>query len=221
MRSRARAARAALLVPSLLLTAFVTAVGLASATPAAKPAPASTGAPPRVSSLANEPGYRPLVDPESASVALGRRLNAPLVKTPFTGGARGLDALGRAVCGGIHASSRDSLLRLCVTDREFKDVLWREFPQSRPATGVQWDDAWKILYARMHAGCSHAVRDYGGQRIDFVRFEVDSVQRFRNFRMYSGLTMVTRNDAGQEERMRWLRAVVERQGVYKIYSTED
>lgn len=213
----ARASRFLAIVCLLSLTSPATTVATAS-TPAAKPAPAAK---PRVSSLANEPGYRPLVDPESSSVVLGRRLNAPLVRTPFTGGAKGLDGLGRAVCGGLHASSRDSLMRLCVTDREFKDILWREFPQSRPVTGVQWEDAWRILYARMHAGCSHAVRDFGGQRFDFVRIDVDSVQSFRNFRMYSGITLVAKNDAGQEERMRWLRAVVERQGVFKIYSTED
>ena len=207
-------------------TAAAVSLTLLIASAGAGPSPARPATPtpepkPRVSSLANEPGYNPLVDAESSSVALGRRTNAPLVQSSFTGGAKSLDGLGRAICGAIHATSRDSLLGLCVTDREFRDVLWREFPQSRPVTGVQWDDAWKVLYARLHAGCSHAVRDHGGQMFGLVRVEADSVMRFRNFRMYSGITMVVKNDAGQEERWRWLRGVVERRGAFKIYSTED
>lgn len=172
-------------------------------------------------SVKDSPGWRPLVDPESSSVTLGRRLNAPLVRKPFRGGAPGLQGLGHAILRELHGAHQDSLLALCVTDDEFRDILWREFPQSRPAVGLQWDDAWRILYARLHAGSAHAVRDWGGHHYDFVRFECDSVTRYRNFRMYSRLTLVAKSDEGELVRMKWLRGVVERQGRCKIYSTED
>lgn len=175
----------------------------------------------RAVSVRDSPGWRPLVDPESTSVALGRRVSAPLVRKPFRGGAAGLQGLGRAILEDLHEAHSDSLLALCVTDEEFRDILWREFPQSRPAVGLQWDDAWKILWARLHAGSSHAVRDYGGHRYDFVALECDSVMRYRNFKMYSRLTLVARSDEGELVRMKWLRGVVERGGRCKIYSTED
>lgn len=209
-----------------------TAHGAASA-PAARPEPAGSRSvaakPPAAkppehhrSSLLDEPGYKPLVDPESSAVALGRRPNAPLVTKRFNGGATSMDDLGRRICRALHVQNRDSLLKLCVTDEEFEGILWREFPQSRPVTGVQWDDAWRILYARLHAGTGHAVRDYGGHWYEFVRFEeADTVQVFRNFRMHSGLTLVAKDDGGQLQRMTWLRGVVERKGAFKIYSTED
>ncbi len=172
-------------------------------------------------SVRDSPGYVRLFDPESASVAAGRRLNAPLVSRRFEGGARSLDELGRAVCRALHRTSRDSLLALCVRDDEFRDILWREFPQSRPAVGLTWVDAWRILYARMHAGCSHAIRDFGGHAYEFVGLEADSIARYRNFKLYSRLTLVARDDEGQIQRMKWLRAVAERRGSFKIYSTED
>ena len=172
-------------------------------------------------SVRDSPGWRPLVDPESSSVAIGRRLNAPLVHKPFHGGAPGLQGLGQAILRDLHGAHQDSLLALCVTDDEFRDILWREFPQSRPAVGLQWDDAWRILYARLHAGSAHAVRDFGGHHYDFVRLECDSIMRYRNFRMYSRLTLVAKSDEGELVRMKWLRGVVERQGRCKIYSTED
>jgi hypothetical protein len=216
--SRPRGHRlAGALLGVLLLTAAARATTPAT-TPAAAPAPAPAR---RVSSLRNEPGYKPLVDPESASVAAGRRLNAPLVSIPFKGGAPSLDELGRAVCRSIHSGSRDSLLALCVTEAEFRDILWREFPQSRPVTGVRWTDAWGILFARLRAGCSQAMRDNGGHWYEFQRFESDSISRFRNFRLHSGLVLVAKDDTGGIQRWRWLRSVAERKGSFKIYSTND
>ena len=55
-----------------------------------------------------------------------------------------------------------------------------------------------------------------------MRFEKpDSVGVYRNFRLLSGLRMIVRSDEGRTEEWRWVRAVVERKGVYKIYSLND
>jgi hypothetical protein len=184
--------------------------------------PADTTPPHRRASVHDSPGWKPLVDPESSAVTLGRRTNAPRVAMNFSNGAKSMDDLGRRICRAMQVERRDSLQKLCVTDMEFKTILWPEFPQSRPVTGVQWDDAWKILYARMNAGCGHAVRDYGGHWYQFIRFEsADPVQEFRNFKMHSNLVLVAKDDMGQVQRMKWLRGVVERRGSFKIYSTED
>jgi hypothetical protein len=172
-------------------------------------------------SVKDSPGYVPLADPESSAVRLGRRTNAPLVSKRFRGGAASLTELGRSVCWGLQHAQTDSLLNLCVTDGEFRDILWREFPQSRPATGVQWEDAWKVLYARQRAGVSHAKRDYGNHWYQLVSVKADSVSRFKNFTLHSGVTIVAKDDTGAMHEWKWLRAVAERKGRFKIYSTED
>jgi len=206
----------------MLLVATVALVIAGGSGRAGGGTPPDSAAPRHHVSVRDSPGWKPLVDPESASVALGRRQNAPAVTLPFTGGATSMADLGRRICRALQIQKRDSLAALCVTDTEFKDILWREFPQSRPATGISWDDAWVILGARMNAGCGHAIRDYGGHWYQFVRFEEgDTVQVFRNFRMHSKLVLVAKDDMGKVQRMKWLRGVVERKGSFKIYSTED
>lgn len=213
MRSRSHDA-----APWVIL-ALLTIMGAA---PPRQPATTAPSTPPHVSSLRNEPGYVPLVDPESASVTLGRRLNAPAVSQPFRGGAPGLEPLGRAICERLEQGQTDRLLELCVTDAEFRDVMWREFPQSRPAVGLTWVDAWRVLYARLHAGCSHAMRDFTGHHYTFTRFETgETPVRYRNFTLHNRLVLVARDEAGTLVRMRWLRSVAERRGVFKIYSTDD
>ncbi len=197
-----------------LVGAWLFVLGVAAAPDSATP-------PRRPPSVKDSPGYYPPSDPESLSEVLGHRQNVPLVRKPFRGGARSLDDLGRAICRHLHHVRMDSLMVLCVRDDEFRDILWREFPQSRPAVGLEWEDAWRILWARMHAGCAHAVRDYGGHYYQFLGFEGDTVLRFRNFKLHARLVLVARNDMGQTVRMKWLRTAAERKGAFKIYSTED
>jgi len=161
------------------------------------------------------------VDPESTSVLLGRRPNAPIVSAKFKGGGRSLDDLGRRVLAGINHDSRDSLWNLCVSREEFRDILWNEFPQSRPVTGLTWEDGWKTVWMRVVNGCSGAVRDYNGPLWTLVSVEADSVMQYKNFKMYSRMRLVARNDEDKVETMYWLRAVVERKGSFKIFSTDD
>ena len=108
----------------------------------------------RTPSIRDSPGWYPIVDPESMSVLIGRRTNAPLVSKPFRGGTRSLDELGRTICRLLRKSDRDSMMTLCIRDDEFRDILWREFPHSRPITGLTWEDAWISLTQRLMAGCS-------------------------------------------------------------------
>jgi hypothetical protein len=163
-----------------------------------------------------------IVDPESTSVLLGRRVNAPLVRTPFTGGATSLSGLGRQVTRIFeHAPQLDSLMAISVDQAEFREILWPEFPQSRPATGLTWEDAWGVLHARLLNGNNSALVGYAGRPCEFVRIEVDSVTAYKNFKLHNGVTLVTRNAQGELERQGWIRSIAERKGRFKIYSVRD
>ena len=164
----------------------------------------------------------PPSDPESASVRLGKRLGAPAVDADFEGGLGSLQAIGEAACHALQAQDADTLRALCVTEREFREILWREFPQSRPATGLTWQDGWTFLNARLQSGCQSAVGDFGRDTLQFVRFErTDTTAVFRNFRLHNGLVLVARAPGGEERRYAWLRSVAERRGRFKIYSVTD
>ncbi len=205
---------------SLLVVAVAWAQG-SNPTPATPAAPA-TAATARRPSVKDSPGYRPAHDPESLAVVLGRRTGSPLVRQRFHGGARSLDELGRRVCRALHHQQRDSLLALCVADSEFRDILWREFPQSRPATGLEWQDGWRILGARLRGGCGIALRDHGGRFLEYVRFEaIAPATRYRNFALHDRVTLIARNELGQLERLDWIRSIAERKGAFKIYSVKD
>lgn len=172
--------------------------------------------------LRNAPGYVPLFDPESASVTLGRRPNAPLVSMRFSDGAKSLDDLGRQVCWAVHHSSPDSLLRLCLTREEHHVILWPEFPQSRPVTGLVADDSWAYLGPRLRGGVSRLLGDRAGQHLTFVRWERrDTIALYKNFKLHNGMALIVRDERGAEVAIDAIRAVAERKGVFKIQSMRD
>jgi hypothetical protein len=210
------------LLPLLLAGLLVWAGTLGAAAPGthadstAKPAAAMPH------SVKDSPGWYPNVDPESASVRIGRRTNAPVVSMPFKGGLKSLDDVGRTVCRLLAHNDRDSLYAICVVDSEFREIMWREFPQSRPATGLQWDDAWRVLTMRLQSGCSDAVGEFGGHYYQFLRFErSDTTAKYKNFKLHNGLVLVVKNEQGETVKHGWLRSVVERKGRFKIYSVRD
>ena len=183
---------------------------------------ASTPLPSRPTTLRDSPGYYPPTDPESASVRLGRRTRAPRVSIPFEGGATSLDALGRALCWAAHHDDADTIAKLSISEGDFRRILWREFPQSRPATGMTADDAWQVISMRFQAGIHRFLSTYRHEPITFVRFDRrDTVAVFRNFRVHNGLTMVVRNAAGEEEAVDFVRGVAERRGRFKLQGVSD
>ncbi|MFI5371131.1 MAG: hypothetical protein ACHQ52_06190 [Candidatus Eisenbacteria bacterium] len=218
-RHRAASWRAPIALAILLALAIPPA---GSAIARAQGAAQESGTEPRHGSVTLEPGYYPPNDPESSSVRIGRRVDAPLVKKPFHGGARSLNELGRMVCHALDYEMADTLFALAVREDEFRDILWPEFPQSRPATGVTWQDGWLFLYGRMHAGSAQAIREWGGHVYQFIRFDrYDSTTHYKNFNLHNGLILVARDDEGNIQEFRWLRSAVERKGRFKIYSMKD
>jgi len=202
---------------------LVLAVALLAFAPPARSAADPPGHPPagHLVSVRDSPGYVPLHDPDSLAEVLGRRPDAPRVPMTFRGGERSLDALGRAVCHALHTGVPDSMLALCVRSDEFRVILWPEFPQSRPATGLRWDDAWVILWGRLNGGSVSSVREYEDHTRQFLRLEYTKMVPYRNFRLYNGVTIVAKNDEGRIEEITFIRSIAERRGRFKIYSMRD
>lgn len=207
---------------SALATATLLATALASPGTGARLTAIRTPAPPPAFSSAQWDSLRSAARYDSLVQALGRRPDAPRVKRPLHGGTGSLDDVGRAFCRAIHHSEVDSLYGLCVSEREFAEILWPEFPQSRPVTGLAAGDAWAFLWPRNASGIRSAVGDHAGRYLEFLRFERRvAPASYRNFRLHGGLVLVARNERAEEESFDFLRTVVERRGRFKIYSMRD
>lgn len=173
------------------------------------------------SRFAGRAGYHPPDDPESLSVLTGRR-DAPPVDLELSGGGSSLEDLARRLLAALRDRDERALHELRLSQREFAEICWPEFPESRPVTGVAVDDAWGMLLPQSLAGVSLAVGSYGGRELQLLRVETGGPFQYRNFVRHRGVLLVTRDaSSGEEHRLRFVPSVIERHGRFKALTYRD
>jgi hypothetical protein len=173
------------------------------------------------SPLEQSPGWTPPSDPESLSVITGRREAHP-VSGELEGGAPNLLALVEAALDAARRGDEDALHRLRATRSEFERFLWREFPQSRPVTNISAADAWSFLSSGSLAGANRAAAAWAGRDLEIVAIESSGRMEYTNFTMWRDLVVTVREAAtGEEHRITFLPAVVERHGRHKVLTYRD
>jgi len=176
---------------------------------------------PSRSPLVNSPGYYPPADPESMSVITGKR-DAPPVSLELSNAASSMDDLARLLLADINANDETAMHTLRVTKNEFRTICWPEFPNSRPITHLTVDDAWMFSITKSLAGVRHAVSSYGGRTLELIRVTSLPPIAYRNFNLYRGVTLVTRDYGSRMEvRLRFMPSVVERHGRFKALLFKD
>ena len=164
---------------------------------------------------------RPSITPDRPYPRSGRR-DAALETLGLRGSSRSLDAVGRAFVAALHDHNRPKLESLAISEEEFTTILWPEFPQGRPPAGILASEAWSFVERRNRGGMARALTEWGGRSLEFVRLERPlPVERYRNFRLHRGLVLWILDGDGCLEPLDVLRAVVERRGIFKIFSLSD
>ena len=173
------------------------------------------------SPLEQSPGYFPPDDPESMSVITGRREARP-VTGEFTGGAPTFETLLQAVLVAIERGDEGTLHALRVARAEFERYLWPEFPQSRPITNIQAADAWSFVQSGSIAGASRALGSYGGRRLTIRSIASSGRLPYTNFTLWRDIVLTARDESsGEIQTLRFLPAVAERGGRFKVFSYKD
>lgn len=173
------------------------------------------------SALVNAPGYVPPADPESLAVARGRRDAGP-TDQQFLFAKSSAEELAGSVLEAVRRADVTALKRLRVTYEEFRDILWPEFPQSRPVTNISADEAWRHLESKTNAGMRRAIADIGGREFALRRLEFSiGREEYTNFRLFRGVEIHAATDAGSDTLIDFAATFAERNGRWKVLAYED
>lgn len=160
-------------------------------------------------------------DPEIESVRRGKREVGPIA-IELGGGSSSAEALAREILDGVRRNDSRALHALRVSQREFATIFWPEFPQSRPATNIEANDAWFFHDSACHDGVSETISAYGGRVLQLV--EVRSTKGrmdFTNFDLYDGIVIDAIDAAGEKISIPWAITFAERNGVWKVFMFKD
>ena len=182
---------------------------------------APMGEEPGYSPLTRSPGYYPPNDPEADAVQRGRRI-APKVDLPFTGGEGSPEKLALAILEGVRNGDSDALQTLRVTQKEFSEIMWREFPQSRPICNSDAETAYFYLDRECHSGIGLGLSHWGGQdlRLLGVTYSIGRAP-YTNFTLYRGVQIHVILPNGEEGVVKFVRTFAERNGIWKVYAYKD
>ena len=173
------------------------------------------------SPLEQSPGYKRVIDPESTAVLTGRRKVA-VNDLKLSAGGRSAEELGMWVVDALRASDREQLKALMITPAEFRDLLWPEFPESRPITRLEAKDSWFFLERTSLAGMNQALNQQGGAELEFDRLTYEvGYAPYTNFALYHGVRIHARRPDGSEVVLDFADSFVECRGTWKIYTYKD
>lgn len=128
----------------------------------------------------------------------------------------------RAFADGLQQRDAAALRALLVTEREFNDWLWPEFPMSDPAMNVPEGFAWNNLAVKSDKGLRALLRQYGGARLQVrgVRF-TDAAERYAGFTVQGGTRIDVTSADGRELEISRAGSIVVLNGSYKFLSYRE
>lgn len=156
-------------------------------------------------------------DDEADAVRRGKRVVGP-ISNELSGGFASAEDLARAILKSTRANDTQGLHALRVSDREFAAIFWPEFPQSRPATNVQAEDAWFFHDASCHDGVNETISEFGGRDLELI--EVRSTRGrldYTNFDLYDGIVIDAVDSSGERVSIPWALTFAERRGTWKVF----
>ncbi len=182
-------------------------------------APGRTVAP---SALANAPGYTPPDDPERDAVESGRREVPRNTNLRLEGGQPSFKALLTAVVDAAVRDDRARLQALAVDAHDFEDVLWREFPESRPVTHIEATHAWGFLHRSNLSGATRGADAIDGRQLTFSHVTYsEGITPYTNFTLHRGLVLHCVDASEQPVELTFVRTVAECNGTWKVYRYAD
>ncbi len=168
------------------------------------------------------PDYKPGAnDPEAESVTRGYRIVPVSDQTFQNGGAASMEDLVQLVATGIDLGDGPKLEGSAVDYLDFQDILWPEFPQSRPAAGVPVNESWDFLHRRHMASFNRTTGELHGKGLKVASIKVGKVVKYTNFKLHDDMQVTLVDAADNAIQFDMIRTVVECQGRFKLYSTRD
>lgn len=138
---------------------------------------------------------------------------------PLANGQPSSSALADAVLDALARRDATALRALALDESEFRAHVWPSLPSARPERNLPFSYVWGELRQKSDASLAETLTKRGGRRYQLVdvRFEGESTQ-YSGYVVHRGTVLRVRNDAGEEESIRVCGSLLEKDGVWKVFS---
>lgn len=129
------------------------------------------------------------------------------------------DALARAVLDAIARNDDDTLRALALNEQEFRAHVWPALPAARPERNVPFSYLWGDLRQKSDNSLRSMLGVHRGRRYDLVEVSfAGETTAYGEFRVHRDTIFIARNAAGAQEELRLCGSLLEKNGVWKVFS---
>jgi hypothetical protein len=127
-------------------------------------------------------------------------------------------ALAAAVLDALHARDASRLRDLALSEREFRDHVWRELPVARPERNVPFSYAWGELRQKSSQSLNDCLAEHGGRAYELLRVEHGETTRYDTFVVHRDNVLIVRTADGAEQPLHVYGSTIEKGGTFKVFS---
>lgn len=128
------------------------------------------------------------------------------------------EALAAAVLEALARRDRSALERMALGEREFRDHVWPQLPAARPERNLPFSYVWGDLHQKSMAALSETLARHGGRRYALLDIAFDDDTNYGAYRVHRHAALHVRDPQGKDMLLRICGSMVEKGGVWKIFS---
>jgi hypothetical protein len=154
----------------------------------------------------NDPRFKPYVPKPKKPLDFSK---VDVGDAPMDGASESLDALGKAIVAALNAKDAEALEKVALTERDYKDRFFPITIHHKSGLGLGAELAWAELHGESIGDMRTALERYGGQSLEFVRFEAKEVDERPKVNLHRRPKVVVKNAKGEEQTLVMLGSIIE------------
>ena len=108
--------------------------------------------------------------------------------------------------------------RLALSESEFRDHVWPGLPAARPERNLPFSYVWGDLHQKSQNALAATLREHGGKRYELLDVTFKGSTTYPEYLVHREATFRVRSHAGVEETLRLCGSMLEKGGVWKVFS---
>ncbi len=117
----------------------------------------------------------------------------------------------------------DKLLSLCVTEQEYRDVVWANLDSSETSQpAMPLERAWSWVVRDTEKAANRYIGEFGGRELQLTKITPPQrVREYPKMKVHRAMRISVTVDGSLEEEWRLLNVVLEYQGWFKVITYND
>ncbi len=132
-----------------------------------------------------------------------------------------LEALADGVVEAIQDSSLERLQSFCLTEQEYRDILWANLPEQE-VRNMPIEKAWGWVKRDVEKASRRYIDDFGGHKLTLVKISPPiEVRNYPNIKVHRAFRLSVSDRGAEPEEWRLLNVILEYKGWFKVVAYND